>query len=69
MVFNRKYLSFLMQVIDRGHLNTADGYAEGRDLDSLWIRDVEVLGNQMGAAYMKRDRIRDLLVISMVSYC
>ena len=50
-------------MIDRGHLNTAGGYAEGRVLDSLRVfekRDGEVLWNQMRAAYMKRDLIRDL---------
>ena len=36
---------------------------------SFWIMDGKMLGNQMGAAYMKRDRIRDLQVIGMVSFC
>ena len=27
---------------------------------SFLIRDREVLGNQMGAGYMKKDRIRDI---------
>jgi len=39
MILDRKYFSFLMQVIDRGHFNTAGGYAEGRVLDSLEFLD------------------------------
>ena len=35
MILVRKHFSFLMQVIDRSHLNTAGGNAEGRVLDSL----------------------------------
>ena len=31
----RKHFSFIMQVIDRSHLNAAGGYAEGKVLDSL----------------------------------
>ena len=33
---DRKLLSFLVNAIDRGHLNASGGYAEGRVLDSLW---------------------------------
>ena len=29
VILNMKHLSFLVQVIDRGHLNAAGGYAEG----------------------------------------
>ena len=39
MNLNRNHFSFLVQVIDRVHLNTTSGYAEGRDLDSLEILD------------------------------
>ena len=63
MILDRKHFSILMQVIDTGHLYKAGGYAKGRVLDSLEIldiRDGEVLGNQMEAACMKRDRIRYL---------
>ena len=35
MVLDRKHYIFLVKVIDRGHLNTAGGYAQGRVLDSL----------------------------------
>ena len=35
VILDRKHFSFLMQMIDRGHLNAASGYAEGRVLDSL----------------------------------
>ena len=35
MILDSKHFSFFMQVIDRGHLNTAGGYAESRVLDSL----------------------------------
>ena len=35
MIFDRKHFSFLKQVIDRDHLNTAGGYAEGRVLDNF----------------------------------
>ena len=35
MILDSKHFSFFMQVINRGHLNTAGGYAEGRVLDSL----------------------------------
>ena len=35
VILDRKPFSFLEQVIDRGHLNRAGGYAEGRDLDSI----------------------------------
>ena len=30
MILDRKHFSFLEQVIDRDHLNTADGCTEGR---------------------------------------
>ena len=33
VIFDRKYFSFLVQVIDRGHLNAVGRYAEGRVLD------------------------------------
>ena len=56
MILDRKHFSFLVQVIDRGNINTAGGYAEGRVLD----RNDEALVNQIGVVYMKRDRIRDL---------
>ena len=48
-------------MIDRAHINVAGRYAEGRVLDSLEFlnKNGEVLTNQMGATYMKRDRIRD----------
>ena len=32
---DREHFYFLVLVIDRGHLNAAGGYAEGRILDSL----------------------------------
>ena len=35
VILDRKHFSFLMQVIDRGHLNAAGGYTEVRVLDSL----------------------------------
>ena len=35
VILNSKYFSFLLQVIDRGHLNAAGGYAKDRVLDSL----------------------------------
>ena len=35
MILDKKNFSFLVQVIDRGHLNAASGYAEGRVLDCL----------------------------------
>ena len=35
MILDKKHFSFLVQVIDRGHLNAAGGYAEGRVLDIL----------------------------------
>ena len=35
MIVDREHFSFLAQVIDRGHLNVAAGYAEGRALDIL----------------------------------
>ena len=41
MILDRKHLSFLMKVIDRGHLHTSGGYAEGRILDSLEFLDKE----------------------------
>ena len=52
MILNRKHFSLLVQVIDRGHLNTTGDYAEGKVLDSLeYLKKFgEVLGNQMGAA-------------------
>ena len=51
------------------------GYAEGTVLDSLqflddWVIDFQAfIENQMGAACMKRVRIRALYVISIVSQC
>ena len=35
VMLHSKHFSFLVQVIDRGHLNAADSYEEGRVLDSL----------------------------------
>ena len=35
MILDRKHFGFLMQVIDRGHLNAAGGYAEVRVLNIL----------------------------------
>ena len=32
LIRDRKHFSFLVQVIDRGHLNVAGGYADGRVL-------------------------------------
>ena len=37
MILDRKHFSFLVQVIDRGHINAAGGYAEGKVLDILEI--------------------------------
>ena len=50
MILDRKHFSFLVQMIDRGHLNTTGGYAKGRVLDRLEflnkrIMDGEVLGD------------------------
>ena len=44
MLLYRKNFSFLVQVMDRGHLNTAGGYAEGRVLNSLEFLDKGWLG-------------------------
>ena len=33
------------------------------------MEEGDELGNQMGAAYVKRDLMRDLKVIVMVSFC
>ena len=63
MILDRKHFSFLVQVIDRAHPKAAGGYTEGRVLDSLDFLNkgwCEVLGNQMGAACMKRDQIKDI---------
>ena len=64
MILDRKHFSLLVQAIDKSHPNAAGGYVEGRVLDNLdflnYIRDGEMLGNKMGTAYMKRDRISDL---------
>ena len=35
MILDRKYFNFIVQVIDRGYLNTAGGYADSRVLDCL----------------------------------
>ena len=35
VILDRKYISFLVQVIYKGHLNTAGGYVEGKVLDCL----------------------------------
>ena len=35
MIVDRMHLSFLVQVINRSHLNAAGGNAEGRVLDIL----------------------------------
>ena len=60
MILDRKHLSFLVQVIDRGHLNAADGSAKCRVLDSFEFlnkaQDGEVLRNQIGAACIKKRR-------------
>ena len=40
MIIDKKYLSLLVQVIDRGHPNAAGGYAEGRVLDSLLVSEL-----------------------------
>ena len=57
VILDRKHFSFFIQVIDRGHLNAADFYFEDRVLGSL---EFLVLGNQMKAASMKRDRMKDI---------
>ena len=36
---------------------------------SFWILEGEVLGYQMGAAYVINDRMSDLYVMRMVSFC
>ena len=62
-VSDRKHFSFLMQVINRGHPGSAGGYAEVGVLNGLEFLDkrwCEVLGNEMAAAFMKRDRIRGI---------
>ena len=56
MIFDRKHFSFLMQVIDRGPLNTAGGYAEGRVLDSLEFLDV---GEPNGSCIHEKGLIGD----------
>ena len=58
-------------MIDGSLLRTIGGYTEGRVLDNLsfWINDSVELGNQLGAVYIKRDRIRDSLVIRIVPSC
>ena len=60
VILDRKHFSFLIQVIHIGHLNAAGGYAEGKVLDSLEFLNKGTLRKQMGAACMKRDRIRDI---------
>ena len=35
VMLDRKHFRFLVQVINRGHLNAAGGYAEGKVLDNL----------------------------------
>ena len=35
VILDRKHFNFLVQVIDRGHLNAAGGYVEGRVLVGL----------------------------------
>jgi len=35
VILDRMHFSFLVEVIDRGHLNAAGGYAEGKVLDVL----------------------------------
>ena len=61
MILERKNFSFLVQVIDIRYFYTDIGIrrAEFWIVWSFWLRNGEMLGNQMGAAYMKRDRISD----------
>ena len=49
-------------MIDGSHLDAAGGYAEGGILECLQFMDHDdkTLGNRKGAAWIKRDRIRDL---------
>ena len=35
VILDKKHFSFLVQVIDRDHLNAVGSYSEGRVLDSL----------------------------------
>ena len=49
MNLDRKHFSFFMQVIDRSHLKTASGYAEGRVLDRLDFLDKGGVGKPNGS--------------------
>ena len=58
-------------MIDRGHPNAADDYADDRVWDSLEFLNKGWRGvwNQMKAAYMKREQVRDIQAISLASFC
>ena len=62
MIVDRNHLGFLMQMIDRGHLNAADGYVENRVLDILEFLDHGSWGvrKPYGNSIHENDRIRDL---------
>ena len=72
MILDRNHFGFLVQVIDRGHLNAVSGYAECRVFHILEFlnkaSDENMLGNQMGAVHMKRGRKKNICVISMISF-
>ena len=68
---DRKHFSFLMLVIDGGHLNAAGGYAEGRVLDSLEFLNQGWSGvsEPNWSCIHENYRIRDVHMKGMVSFC
>ena len=65
MILDRKHFSFLVQVIDRGHLNATGGYAEGKYLGNLeilnkgWCGIREPNGSYMHKKGPNKGHIRD----------
>ena len=63
MILDQKHFSFLVQVIDRGHPNVTDGYAEGKVL----LEQVGFLrkGTRVGESRLRRRRsefLRDFVI-------
>ena len=60
-----------MKMANVGHLHATDGDTEGGVLEVLGFVDGRsfALGNHIGHAYVKSDRMRDLKVMMMVSFC
>ena len=58
-------------MIDGCHINATGGYMEGRVFGQMGVSGSMIMRrwDLDGSTYMKMDRIRDLYVIRIVSFC